>query len=294
METRGRFAPYSRSGPDIRRAGSGVTIQFLEPPDPAGPQPTPVRPPARPPVRIPAPLSTNGFRDGDGDTYGGPFIVGGVRVSAPRPPAPGRSPRIMGDPAASDTLPAPASNPLARREPASTDTTPAVHGHRPHRFPVLTVLLGLLAVGLFAFGLAGWRFVVIKSGSMEPTLGVGALVLSRTIPATGIHPGEIVSFRDPAVDNQLVTHRVVRIRWSGSEATVTTRGDADHVSQTWTIGSHGHVGLLVGSQPDIGRLFAEADSPRIVVALIAAFCLYAIGLILRRLWQAEPPNCRTE
>ncbi|WP_418668282.1 signal peptidase I [Allofournierella sp.] len=51
----------------------------------------------------------------------------------------------------------------------------------------------------------GWRQLVISSGSMEPAISVGDLILVRRQPA--YHEGEVVTYRLP--DGAYITHRII-------------------------------------------------------------------------------------
>jgi signal peptidase I len=83
----------------------------------------------------------------------------------------------------------------------------------------VVLLLGLTA----AAHLAGYRALVISSGSRQPVLAVGDLVVSRSTPAGRLHPGDIVTFHDPALGNRFVTHRVVEVVASRGQVSVRTR-----------------------------------------------------------------------
>ncbi|MEK8226791.1 hypothetical protein NKG05_12950 [Oerskovia sp. M15] len=46
----------------------------------------------------------------------------------------------------------------------------------------------------------------MTSGSMRPTYDVGDVIISRTLPATQLAPGDVATLRDAG--GRLVTHRV--------------------------------------------------------------------------------------
>lgn len=87
-----------------------------------------------------------------------------------------------------------------------------------------TYLAGLVFLGLWVAGpavVAGMQPVAITSGSMEPALAVGDVVLLDP-PGAELAVGEVVTFRRS--DGGLVTHRIVGI---DGEGMLTTRGDAN-------------------------------------------------------------------
>lgn len=70
--------------------------------------------------------------------------------------------------------------------------------------------------------------LIVISGSMEPTISVGSLVVSSTVKAEDLHVGEIASLKRE--DGVLVTHRIVENSpTDGNEAlrTIKMKGDAN-------------------------------------------------------------------
>lgn len=98
------------------------------------------------------------------------------------------------------------------------------------RAVVLTVMACIGAVSLMLFIGAtafGLRPMVVISASMEPTIGVGSLMLSVETTSSALRVGDVVTVR--AGDTKhLVTHRIVE---SGGceqdQCTFTTKGDAN-------------------------------------------------------------------
>jgi signal peptidase len=151
----------------------------------------------------------------------------------------------------------------------------------------LSLLLGavlLAGAAAIAAGLAGIRLLVIESGSMAPTLFTGDLVVSRSVPAAGIRPGDIVTFQHPAL-HVPVTHRVVDARTADGSVQVTTKGDANIAAENWRIPATGQVGQAVLRVPAAGRLL-RASTGRLVraAAILLAFGYLALRM-LRRIWQ---------
>jgi signal peptidase I len=119
----------------------------------------------------------------------------------------------------------------------------------------------------------GLRPLVVKSGSMEPTISTGGMVLVRTVPADQIQVGDVVAVSRP--DNTRVTHRVVAVIHQGVTAQLTLKGDAneDPDPQPVVVDS---AGKLVLSVPSIGRVsafFASAKGGFVLGCLFTAFAL---------------------
>jgi signal peptidase len=78
----------------------------------------------------------------------------------------------------------------------------------------------------------GYKVLSVLSGSMEPTIGTGDVIVAKPYAGEPIKEGDIVTFR--AVDQQtgkesiLITHRVVGIvAVNGKPAAYVTKGDAN-------------------------------------------------------------------
>jgi signal peptidase I len=130
---------------------------------------------------------------------------------------------------------------------------PEPHSRRwvDHLLTVLA-LVGVLVAGLTVFAArSGLQPLVVRSGSMEPTIASGAMVLVRQVPASSLAVGDVVAVERP--DHTRVTHRIVAITSHGRTAELTLKGDAneDPDPQPVTVA---HAGLLVRDIPLLGRL----------------------------------------
>lgn len=139
--------------------------------------------------------------------------------------------------------------------------------------------LALALLGPLAFG--GRTFAVL-SGSMEPTLHVGDLVLEKKVAAPDIHVGDIVTFRSPDDAGKLITHRVRRVLIADGTVKVTTKGDANLSPERWTVPADGTVGRALGRVPKVGYLLVWTRSPAGRMLLIV---LPALLLGLSQLWR---------
>lgn len=67
--------------------------------------------------------------------------------------------------------------------------------------------------------------VVFESGSMAPAIDTGALAISRTVPASELAVGDVVTVRTGT--GVRVTHRIQDISLAGGKATLVLKGDAN-------------------------------------------------------------------
>jgi signal peptidase len=147
----------------------------------------------------------------------------------------------------------------------------------------LGIVVGLVLALLGPLVFGGRTFAVL-SGSMEPTLHVGDLVLEKKIAATDIHVGDIVTFRSPDDASKLITHRVRRVVVANGTVKVVTKGDANQSVERWTVPADGSVGRALGRVPKVGYLLVWTRSPagRMLLIVLPA-CLLGVSQ-LRRIW----------
>lgn len=170
-------------------------------------------------------------------------------------------------------------------------------------WPILAVLrsatlwvaagIGALSIILFLLGIAlGLRSHVVISGSMEPSLSTGSLIVTRTVPASDVGIGEIVTVN--RTDGRgLVTHRVVTIERDGHQWMFTLQGDANDVEdpEPYRVTTAGE---LVAAVPHLGYVVASLREPLgiggLAVVAVAVLCVYLWPIDRRRSSRTASPG----
>jgi signal peptidase len=124
----------------------------------------------------------------------------------------------------------------------------------------LAGVAGGLALALVVPLAFGARPLSVLSGSMEPALHTGDLVISKRIAPLDARVGDVVTFRDPNREGQSVTHRVRSVRAQGRKVVFVTKGDANNASERWRISERGKVGRAVYRIPALGRAIGAMRS----------------------------------
>lgn len=88
----------------------------------------------------------------------------------------------------------------------------------------ILAVLGCLLLWSVIPAALGWHSTVVMSGSMEPRLHVGDVVVSRPIDPAKVRPGQVLLVNDPDHPGRLRLHRLAVIRPDGM---LTLRGDAN-------------------------------------------------------------------
>ena len=117
---------------------------------------------------------------------------------------------------------------------------------------VLVVALCLyVVVQVLSYGyanLGGFMMFRVVTGSMEPEIPTGALLIAREVPIETVQLGDIVCFRTQLSDiwGKIVTHRVVGITENPvGNILLETKGDANLASDIFFVDQSNFVGKVV-------------------------------------------------
>lgn len=143
-------------------------------------------------------------------------------------------------------------------------------------------MVGGIGVAARAAPLLDHELFAIRSGSMEPALGVGSLAVVDTARRSDPRPGEAIAYRLPS--GTVVIHRVVTTGPDGLE----TRGDANQDSDPGLVPPNAVVGTVGMGVPIAGYLLGMLSMPSGVVAIMAA-----LGTLLALAWLLEEPGPAT-
>ena len=144
---------------------------------------------------------------------------------------------------------------------------------------VLTVaaVLGLAMAGVTVVAArTGVRPLVVRSGSMEPTIATGSMVLVQRVAAGEIAVGDVVAVERP--DHTRVTHRVVDLERHGETAELTLKGDANEDVDPVPVNVV-EADRLIRQVPEVGRFaawLATAPGGFVIGCLVTAVTMLAL------------------
>lgn len=142
------------------------------------------------------------------------------------------------------------SGPQPAEPPAATDWRsgwPALLVSSTAR-AVLLLLAALLLVSITP-ALAGWHPTVVQTGSMQPALRPGDVVVARPMSAGRLRPGQVVLVTDPDRPGRLRLHRLVQRDPAGN---LILRGDANPAADSSPVAPTAVHGVAVLRVPAIG------------------------------------------
>ena len=148
----------------------------------------------------------------------------------------------------------------------------------------LWFLAACLAVTLVPV-LLGWHSYVIVTGSMEPGISAGDVVLASPDPVIEQTIGRVITFDNPSREGHILTHRVVSIDDDGS---LVTQGDANPTPDSVHVPRESVTGL--------GRLLVQFVGLPVVWFLtrdwvpILLHLAILIGAVVATVLDYEPEN----
>jgi signal peptidase I len=136
--------------------------------------------------------------------------------------------------------------------------------------------------------LFGFQSFAVLSGSMEPAIGTGDVVVVQKIAPLDAKIGDVVTFRSPEDPGKLVTHRATSIEASGETVTFVTKGDANTGVERWSIAAGGTIGKVEYRIPKLGYVTNRIGSRFGRFAFLVLPALVLLVSELRRIWRTEP------
>jgi len=126
-------------------------------------------------------------------------------------------------------------------------------------FIVFIVVVALLLI-ISVFPITGnIKFMVVKSGSMEPAIKMGGLVMIK--PADDYKINDIITSKNPKKPQELITHRVVNLEVIDGKTFYTTKGDANEDPDTRKVAKDEVMGKVLFDVPFIGYAVDFAKRP---------------------------------
>ncbi|MFE4503760.1 signal peptidase I [Rhodococcus sp. NPDC056743] len=146
---------------------------------------------------------------------------------------------------------------------------------------VLLLMVGILAVMVVVPRLTGSTAYTVLTGSMEPAMPPGTLVVVKPTPSEDLATGDVITFQPVSGDPAVVTHRIEGIYYTAEgERQIHTRGDANNVADSWSLVPEQIRGRVIYTVPYLGQVNSviSGQSRSILITVVAA------GLIVYAVW----------
>jgi signal peptidase len=112
------------------------------------------------------------------------------------------------------------------------------------------------------------RYEPVYTGSMEPAIPVGSIVVIKPADPETLKVGDIICFKIESESATTVTHRIINITSQG----FITKGDANEDPDQWIVAKENVIGKVIAVIPYIGYLgyFVRTPIGFILLILIPA------------------------
>ena len=137
-----------------------------------------------------------------------------------------------------------------------------------------TIILILIAISAIVFlvfyrPVSLWgdtRYEPVYTGSMEPAIPVGGIVVIKPVDPETLKTGDIICFK--FTEDTSVTHRIVNIADEG----FVTKGDANEDPDQWAVKKENVIGKVILTIPFIGYLgyFVRTSTGIILLIVLPA------------------------
>jgi len=145
----------------------------------------------------------------------------------------------------------------------------------------LLTVIGNLAGASGDFSLLPYTFLSVETGSMEPEISAGDLIIDHEVPYEDIKVGDTVTFEQ---NGEFITHRVVR--FDGSR--IVTQGLTNNAEDK-SFGPDSYLGKVVCVLPGVGRVLRFFANPiSLLCGVIVLFGVFYGGKIVDRITGKKP------
>jgi signal peptidase len=130
----------------------------------------------------------------------------------------------------------------------------------------------------------GWRVDALSSGSMEPQLKVGDLVVAWPVKPETIVVGDVITLRPVSAGQDMITHRVFSIG-QGSSLSFKTKGDANSIPDPISVPAQNILGKVCFHVPYLGYVTEFLKTKYGFLLALVVPSLAVIALYVRTVWR---------
>ena len=123
----------------------------------------------------------------------------------------------------------------------------------------------------------GLRPLIVYSGSMEPTIPTGSVVVVKPTSPENLYVGDVITVNRPG-GLGIVTHRIQSMQVVDGRNVFQTKGDANDFPDPQLFTLEHQAGRVVGRVPYLGYAMVYASSPLIRMALVAV-SVYSVLMV---------------
>lgn len=122
----------------------------------------------------------------------------------------------------------------------------------------------------------GYRLYIIMSGSMEPTIQVKDLIVTKTVDEA--KEGDIIAFEN---GNIVTVHRVIKVYTEGNTRLYETKGDSNNVKDQGLVQQSQVKGKVAFKLPFLGKAMIFMQTHFVAFMVVVGILIFII--LIRRL-----------
>lgn len=152
-------------------------------------------------------------------------------------------------------------------------------------FLYLVVIVFVLLAVFAKFSVFGVKILVVKSGSMEPKIKTGSLVIDKI--ENNYRIGEVITYKKIENPSENITHRIVDIEYQNFIQLFTTQGDANSSPDSEKVTQDRIIGKVVFQIPYFGYVVSFAKTlPGLLILIVipAIIIIYDEIINIRKEW----------
>jgi signal peptidase len=120
----------------------------------------------------------------------------------------------------------------------------------------------------------GIKTYVIISGSMEPQINIGDIVVIKSVSDDELQTGDIISFKK---GQSVITHRIASIDTNeNGEKVIVTKGDNNNTEDSGTISFDDVEGKLIKIIPKFGKVVMFMQNKYFITIVLLLFYTYIV------------------
>lgn len=145
-------------------------------------------------------------------------------------------------------------------------------------FIIIFLLFFIVRATVFKkYDIFGYRFYIIMSGSMEPDIKTGDMIITKE--CNNYEIGDVIAFKDA---NFVTAHRIVEISTEDGEKIFKTKGDNNNTADRNLVKSQQIKGKIVNKIPKVGKAVLYLKTHWIILVLLIGviIIIYLVKILL--------------
>lgn len=138
----------------------------------------------------------------------------------------------------------------------------------------------------------GYKPFIVLSGSMEPEIMTGDMVLVKNTDAGNLQEGDVIAFKSVEA---VVTHRIMEVKTENGEVSYVTQGDANDSPDQTSVKPADVEGIYKNRIPGAGNvaMFMQTTTGMILF-VVCPLLLFILWDVIRRRLQGRKELSRTK